>query len=199
MTTDNFALLNEPRRPWLDTDSLKTKFLALSSEIHPDRLHKASEAEKLAANFQYTELNAAYNCLREPKERLLHLLELERGVKPAALQNVPPATMDLFAEVALLCRAADAFLAEKDGTDSPLLKVQMFERGAEWTEKVKALQLKLNARRDELTEKLKSMNHDWESLESPRPLERLEELYRHFSFIARWTQQIQDRMVRLSL
>jgi len=35
--TDYFALLDEPRRPWLDVSSLKQKFLARSSEVHPDR------------------------------------------------------------------------------------------------------------------------------------------------------------------
>ena len=44
--TDNFALLNEPRRPWLEANLLKQKFLALSADFHPDRIHNASESEK---------------------------------------------------------------------------------------------------------------------------------------------------------
>ena len=67
--TDYFALLDEPRRPWLEPDSLKARFLALSAEVHPDRLHNAPEAQKQAANQQCAELNSAYRCLREPKER----------------------------------------------------------------------------------------------------------------------------------
>ncbi len=82
--TDYFALLDEPRRPWLEPDSLKARFLALSAQVHPDRLHNAPEAQKQAANEQYAELNSAYRCLREPKERLQHLLELELRSKPAA-------------------------------------------------------------------------------------------------------------------
>ena len=58
--TDYFALLNEPRRPWLDPDSLKKKFLALAAGIHPDRIHNADELEKAEANRRYAELNAAY-------------------------------------------------------------------------------------------------------------------------------------------
>src|SRR4051812_33187546 len=96
---DNFALLNEPRRPWVDPDALKTKFLALSSEVHPDRVHNAAEVEKQAANQRYSELNAAYNCLREPKDRLQHLLELELGAKPKDIQRIPAGTMDEFFEV----------------------------------------------------------------------------------------------------
>ena len=77
--TDYFALLDEPRRPWLEPEALKTKFLKLAAEIHPDRKHGAGKIEKAAANRSYAELNAAFNCLAEPKLRLLHLLELERG------------------------------------------------------------------------------------------------------------------------
>ena len=136
--TDYFALLNEPRRPWLEPEALKAKFLALAAEAHPDKQHGANEAEKLAANRRYAELNAAYHCLAEPKSRLLHLLELELGAKPKDVQQIPSALADLFAEVATTCRNADAFLAEKDKATSPLLQVQLFERAQEWVERLRA-------------------------------------------------------------
>ena len=77
--TDNFALLDEPRRPWLDTDLLKSKFLALSATVHPDKIHSASDAEKAAAAQSFARLNTAFTCLAEPKARLLHLRALELG------------------------------------------------------------------------------------------------------------------------
>ena len=203
---DAFALLNEPRRPWLDAEALKQKFLALSSEVHPDRTHNASDLEKQATNTRYAELNAAYNTLREPRDRLLHLLELEQGAKPSDIQRIPPGTMDLFVEVGQLCRDIDAFLAERKNVTSPLLKVQMFERGMEWTDKLQALQLRINAKRDELAAELQQMNAIWESppaAGSPDrmkalPLERLEQIYRVFSYIARWSEQTQERNVQLA-
>src|SRR5271154_2926927 len=127
--TDNFALLNEPRRPWLDVDLLKQKFLAQSASLHPDHIHSASESDKADATKKFTELNAAFNCLAEPKLRLLHLLELELGAKPKDIQQIPAALADLFAEVANCCRNVDGFLAEKSRTTSPLVQVQFFERG----------------------------------------------------------------------
>ena len=87
--TDCFALPAEPPRPWLDADALKAKFLARSAEVHPDRVHSAPEAERAAAQERYTALNAAFNTLREPKDRLQHLLELELGAKPGG--RVAPA------------------------------------------------------------------------------------------------------------
>jgi len=203
---DNFLLLNEPRLPWLDPDELKQKFLPLSTEVHPDKVHNASEMEKAAANKRYADFNAAYNCLREPKERLLHLLELELGKKPSDIQKIPPGTMDLFVEVGQTCRDADAFIAEKSKVTSPLLKVQLFERGHEWVEKLNSLQQKINLKRDELSNELRELNIVWQNapaIGSPEratklPLKRLEQIYRVFSYIARWSEQIQERVVQLS-
>ena len=204
--SDSFAFLQEPRRPWLDAEALKQKFLPLSSAAHPDRTHNAPEAEKLTSNHRYAELNAAYNTLREPRDRLLHLLELELGAKPSDIQRIPPGTMDLFVEVGQLCRDVDAFLASRGSVTSPLLKVQMFERGMEWTDQLQALQQRINAKRDELTGELQQMNAVWDaapaigSQERPAalPLERLEQIYRVFSYIARWSEQIQERNVQLA-
>ena len=88
--TDHFALLNEPRRPWLEPELLKAKFLKLAAEAHPDKQHGSSEAEKSPANRRYAELSAAYNCLAEPKSRLLRPIELELGAKPKDVQQIPP-------------------------------------------------------------------------------------------------------------
>ena len=203
--TDCFALLDEPRRPWLDADTLKAKFLARSAEVHPDRVHGAAEAERAAAQERYTALNAAFNMLREPKDRLQHLLELESGAKPGNIQSTPPELMDLFFEVGRLCRDVDFFLLEKNRANSPLLKVKMFQRGMDWTSQINALQARLNAKRGELEAALAAMNEAWaaaplepETRRAVLPLARLEQIYRTFSFLSRWTAQLQDRLVQLA-
>jgi hypothetical protein len=204
--TDNFALLNEARRPWLDLESLKAKFLVLSAEVHPDRVHNASPADKATATQHYAAFNAAYNCLREPRERLAHLLECESGGPLKDVQRIPPGTMDLFMEVGQICRDADAFIAERAKVTSPLLKVQMFEKGMNWTDKLNQLQQQINAKRDFLAAELQQLNKAWDSAppvgsplrKAALPLDRLEEIYRVFSYVARWTEQIQERVVQLS-
>ena len=198
---DYFALLNEPRRPWLDTDLLRQHFLAQSAGAHPDKIHSASDAEKSAAAKQFAELNSAYNCLVEPKTRLLHLLELELGAKPKDIQSIPTALADLFAEVANTCRSTDTFLAEKAKATSPLLQVQLFERGQDWVEKLQALQRTLNDLREKLISELKSLDQQWMTAgPSARPdiLTKLEELYRLFGYFNRWSNQIQERIVQLA-
>ncbi|MSU62057.1 MAG: hypothetical protein EXS31_06625 [Pedosphaera sp.] len=205
--TDYFVLLKQPRLPWLDVDELKNRFLTLSSDLHPDRVHGASEEVKAEANHRYAVLNAAYSCLRETKDRLLHLLELEQGSRPSDIQRIPPGTMDLFVEVGQLCRDVDVFLTERGKVTSPLVKVQFFEKGMEWTDKLQALQRTLNAKRDELGAELACMTPVFNSAPpsgnlqraSQLPLERLEQIYRILSYVARWSGQIQDRVVELSV
>jgi hypothetical protein len=198
---DYFALLNEPRRPWLEPGSLKSKFLALAAETHPDKQRAGGEAEKLAANRRYAELNAAYCCLVEPKSRLLHLLELERGAKPRDIQQIPDGLAGLFAEVAAACRDADNFLKQKSRATSPLLQVQQFERSQEWVEGLRELQTKLARLNMKLVEELKSLDTSWTTRARERMalLNRLEELYRLFGYFNRWNSQIQERIVQLSL
>ncbi|HXR04440.1 MAG TPA: DnaJ domain-containing protein [Verrucomicrobiae bacterium] len=199
---DHFALLNEPRRPWLEPEALKAKFLKLAAETHPDKQRSTNEAEKNAANRRYAELNAAFQCLSEPKSRLLHLLELELGAKPRDVQQIPPALADLFAEVASTCRKADTFLTEKGKITSPLLQVGVFERAQEWIEDLNRLKKKLNELQEKLVDELKSLDEKWVATDAaPREkiLPKLEELYRLFGYFNRWNSQIQERAVRLSL
>lgn len=203
--TDYFALLKEERRPWIDPELLKRKFLSLSSEVHPDRVHGAQESEKRGAQERYAELNAAYNCLREPKERLAHLLELETGAKPKQVQNVPSNLMDAFMEITNVCRGADAFLAEKATTSSPLLRLQLFEPGHEWTEKLLTLQKKINSWREELMERLKAIDAEWERNADSKSEQRqklfpmLEKDCQLLGYFGRWSAQIQERIVQLSM
>ena len=194
--TDNFALLDEPRRPWIAGELLKQKFLGLSSQVHPDRIHQSSPEERKAADARFAELNTAYNCLREPKDRLRHLLELELGRKPKDVENIPSDLMDFAFEIGRTCKNADALLSEKANITSPMLKVQFFERGQERVEQLTTLQRKINEQRDALLSELRTMNPAWET--EARPLKRLEEIYRLLGYFARWSEQLQERIVQLS-
>jgi curved DNA-binding protein CbpA len=206
MMHDYFALLDEQRRPWLDTDSLKARFLQLSGQTHPDRFHNAPAAEKEAALQRYTALNTACQCLSDPRQRLLHLLELELGAPPRNVQRIPPGTMDLFMEVGQCCRDVDVFLAERAKMESPMLKVRMFQKGLQWSEALMALEQAVNRRSEQLAAELQGMNAAWASAPPPGqpgrpavlPLERLEQIYRVFSYLSRWTEQIPEHLVQLA-
>ena len=203
---DHFAALDLPRVPWIEAEAARTRFLELSAAVHPDRFHNASSEDRESATRRYADLNAAQSCLVDSKSRLLHLLELERGARPDVVKNVPEATMDMFMKVGQLTREVDAFIDEKDTAASPLIKAKLFQQGLEWTDRLQSLQAELNAEMEPLNEELRALNDAWKNAPPPGspgrievlPLKRLEDISRVISHLTRWSQQLQERVVRLS-
>ena len=203
---DCFELLREPRRPWIDADALKSRFLVLSAAAHPDRVHGGTESERAEANARSAELNAAYNTLRETRDRLFHLLELERGAPSRDIQRIPAGTMDLFVEIGQCCRDVDAFLSAHPDSESPMLRLQRMRQALEWSDRLMGLQRQVNGRREEIENTLRTLNAAWEAAPPPPspdrcgqlPLEALEESARAMSYVSRWTSQLQERLGRLA-
>lgn len=203
MPADYFAILRQPRLPSLDPESLKREFLTLSAECHPD---KAAAGEKDQAEARFAELNAAYNCLKDSKERLRHLLELE-GAPPAPhVQAAPPEVMDFFAPIAELTRQVDQFLAEKRKATSPILQARLFEQGLGWTDRVQDLQDRLRERMAGIEEELARLNAPWRQAPPPGnparaaalPLERLHQIAAALGFLQRWNAQLRERAALLA-
>jgi len=202
--TDHFAALNEPRRPWLDAETLKEKFHTLSGTVHPDRVHGADEATRHLAGDRYAALNAAYQCLRDPKLRLQHLLCLERGAKPGDLKSIPEDVVQLFAAMGALLRQADALIAERSQSNSPMVKVQVLGKSLPCLDKISEMQSALNVRRATLLEELRALDDRWSRRSQGTPptdadLATAEKLYHLFGFVDRWAAQLQERMVGLTL
>ena len=196
--TDYFSLLDQPRRPWLNPAPLKEVFLTRSAEVHPDRVHGASEADRVAATQRFAELNAAHACLREPRDRLRHLLELELGRKPSDLQEMPESFASLFMEIAGICREADGVIARQATITSPLLRVQCLEEVHGWIERLQALQRRINDRHNELLNELRVVDVSWASGGERKALfPELERICRWLGFFGRWQAQLQDRINRL--
>jgi DnaJ-domain-containing protein 1 len=203
--TDYFAILQEPRRPWLNEGLLKDKFLAISGTEHPDKVDARTAGDRAAAQSRYTNLNAAYQCLRDPKLRLQHLLELERGAAPPRVQNVPPDLLDLFMQVSQVLRQADSFLAENAQVTSPLLQVRRFELGQIIAGRIQQVVSTLSSHTEALSGRLREIDAVWETgmrADSGRRedlLQQVEVLCQRFSYFSRWTAQLQERRVRLTI
>lgn len=201
--TDYFALLEEPRRAWLDPEELKERFHRLSADAHPDRVHQLNEADRSVAQARFVELNAAYNCLRNPKDRLRHLLQLETERIPGDINQIPSELLELFTKVGQVCRDADTLLAGKEATSSPLLKVQWFQKSQASTDELLQLQQILNLKRAALDEQLRSIDKSsWGSDSSAesrsRTVQRLESILHLYGFYDRWIAQLHERVARLS-
>jgi DnaJ-domain-containing protein 1 len=200
--TDHFALLDQPRRPWLDSESLKQKFLARSAEVHPDRVHGADDATRARAQERYTGLNAAYLCLREPRDRLRHLLELELGRKPSDLQEMPAGLADFFMQLAAAFQETDAFLARYAKVKSPLLRAQGFSEAQSYSERLTYLQQAIQARFDQLLAEVRDLDRLWveppaDPVQRAAVLTELGRICRGLGFFSRWIGQIQERLFLL--
>jgi DnaJ-domain-containing protein 1 len=196
--TDYFGLLGQPRRPWLDAEVLKQAFFARSSEAHPDRVHGGTEAERQSANQRSSELNTAYACLREPRDRLRHLLELELGRKPSDLQDIPESFASLFMEVAAVCREADGFITRQTAITSPLLRAQSVTDVHEWIERLQTFQRRISELQKELLIELRGLDAEWSEGSSRNLLlPKLERICRWLGFFGRWHSQIQELVNRL--
>lgn len=60
----------------IDYTYLKTKFIQLQTEFHPDKFSISSDEEKVISEEISSFLNTAYSCLSNPYKRGLYLLEI---------------------------------------------------------------------------------------------------------------------------
>ncbi len=144
-TVDHFAVLGIPRAAWVDAEELKTRFHKLSAERHPD----AAGGDGAA----FTELNAAWQALREPAGCLRHFLELEHpdALVSAATAQAPAELADLFMDIAALRLAAQKFGAKFAAASSPLTKAMLEPERIAMRTKLDALAAELTVRTRHIT------------------------------------------------
>lgn len=201
--SDYFQLLGQPRAPWLDAAAVERAFIAISATTHPDHFHQAREEDRRAAHERSAAINRAHQCLRDPRLRLRHFLELERGTRIIDLQDIPDDLMEIFMEVGRLLSSVDHLLNRVTRMTSPLLKVAEFGRSQDLQERIEAWRQKLQQHRTKLETQLKGAQEQWVSLDVRDATARetlladLETVYRLLSFYDRWTDQLQQRGMKL--
>ncbi|PTY01936.1 hypothetical protein DB346_10830 [Verrucomicrobia bacterium LW23] len=194
-TASAFAVFGLEPRPLLDQDALKEQFARATAENHPDRFAHLPEAEKVVAEARYTAINRAFQTLRDSKERLLHLFELDTGAKPRDIMRIPPGTMDLFVEIGQACQAADTYFKDKAEAFGALAKAKLAKTGIELLQKLQALANKVNEWEKGLDAEMAALDARW--IAGDHQSAALETLYRKFSYSARWKQQLDERIVTL--
>ena len=187
--TDYFALLGQPRAPWLDPAALKEAYHRQTLASHPDTA--APEREN-----DFAELNEAYQVLADPKRRLHHLLSLENGAPPSADQAIPPELQELFLLIGALTQRANA-LQEKIRTASnalsrSLLKPQIVELEKEAGD----LRQKVRDLIDAANVQLRETNSAWQD-DRPGQVVPLSNLYITFAYLGRWSAQLDELAFQL--
>lgn len=189
--TDYFALLEQPRAPWLDPAAVKEAYHRKTLETHPDT--GADNAET-----GFAELNEAYQVLQDPKRRLHHLLELEGRAPSSSGPTVPAELNDLFPAIGALTQRANLFLekmkAATNALSRSLLKPELLELQKETAE----LREKLQALSDAAEAQLRAANSRWATNRSEE-IASLSNLYFTFAYLGRWSAQLDELTFQLSL
>jgi curved DNA-binding protein CbpA len=195
MIQNPFALFDLEPAPALDAAALKERFARATSESHPDKFAQAPEAKRLDVAARYAALNQAYQTLIDLRARLLALYELTKGEKPRDIQRIPPGTMDLFKEVGEMCRSLDAFLERKRATTGRLERAGLMSEELALQDALVALRMKLEPFGATVDADLAALDARWRA--GDKDLNALETVYRKYSYLARWRQQLEEREVAL--
>jgi curved DNA-binding protein CbpA len=195
MNPNPFALFELDPAPEVDLAALKERFARATGATHPDKFAQASGPERLDAESRYAALNQAYQTLIDPRARLLALFEMTKGQKPADIQRIPPGTMDLFKEVGELCRELDTFLEKKQSLTNRLERAALMSDELALQDSLTTLRMKLEAFAATVQAEVSALDAKWRG--GDRDLNALEAVYRKYSYVARWRQQLEEREIAL--
>ena len=189
---DHFALLQQPRRPWLDAEELKQKYHQLAAEAHPDR----QSVDSKNPNADFARLNESYRVLLDPKLRLHHLLSSE-GISLAD-EALPDELGNLFVQTGTFIHEIDRLLKETREANSALRKSLLQSEILEKQRRAKGLLDKLNTLYQGALQELQMLDRAWlNDRQGITPA--LRDLYRRLAYLARWIAQIEERQFQLSI
>ena len=179
--TDYFALLDQPRVPWLNPETLKEVFHRKTLEQHPD---SAPGAER-----EFAKLNEAYRVLQDPKRRLHHFLSLENHVPPSN-QTVPEDLEELFLQVGALNQTTTQVLAKVRAASNPLSKSLLKADVVVAQKDVGRLRHKVRELNEAGEERLRRT--------AAGEIERIAELHQRFAYLGRWSAQLDELAFELA-
>lgn len=91
---DCFAVLGLPRKLALDLDELERNYLGLCGAVHPDAHGMSGDAFLEASQEKASQVNQAYQVLKDDLSRAEHLLKLAGGPDSSAQRSMPPEILE---------------------------------------------------------------------------------------------------------
>lgn len=98
----------------MDADELKERFHRLSARHHPDAAGGSAQS--------FTDLNTAWQTLRDPAKCLRHYLELTHPGSLAGAGQTPADLADLFMDIAAFRQSAQQLAARLASASTPLTR-----------------------------------------------------------------------------
>lgn len=185
---DHFAILDQPRRPWLDDAALKDAFHRATALQHPDVA--GGSGEEAAA------LNAAYTVLRDPAARLRHLLELEWPEVASAPAGIASELGDLFGKIAALRQAGAALAKKETAAQSPLARALLAGERAGQKSALGGVLAALADGEDAAREELRSIDANWDTRDKTTHA-ALIALQQRLAFLAKWQAYLREDLFRM--
>jgi curved DNA-binding protein CbpA len=182
--TDYFALLEQPRAPWLDPAALKEVFHRKTLEHHPDTSASSSSNA-------FAELNEAHQVLQDPKRRLQHLLELQGSPPPRTSESVPSELQALFLRIGEWNQQTKLLLERIRGQSSALERSLLRSRVLEVQQAIENL-------RRELRDLTETANRELRKID-PAQIDQISGLHSRFAYLGRWTAQLDELAFQLPL
>jgi curved DNA-binding protein CbpA len=184
---DYFALLQQPRRPWLEPEGLKEKYHQLTIATHPDR--QSPENPSL----DFGNVNEAYRVLSDPRLRLQHFLALE-NVAPNT-GAVPETLADVFLETGTFVQEIDRLLARSasNALSKAMMRPEILDKQkliAEPLEKLKGMYATA-------LQELQVLDLAW--IAAGKVPSELSELSSKLAYLTRWIGQLEEQQFRLSI
>jgi len=185
---DHFAILAQPRRPWLDDAALKEAFHRATAQQHPDVAGDSGE--------NASALNAAYTVLRDPASRLRHLLEIEWPGAAPAQAAIAPALADLFGKIAALRQTGAALAKRASAAQTPLARALLAGDQATHRRELEGTLAELAAAETAAQDDLRSIDAQWAARDGDTR-DQVAALQQRFAYLAKWQAQLREDLFRL--
>ena len=183
---DLFAVLGEPRQPWVDLEKLEERYKQLSLTTHPDRLAVPATNDQ-----PFSGISEAYRVLKDPKQRIQHLLQLE-GHAAGKENSVPQSLLPLFSQIGdFIARITN--LWQRRGESSNAISKSILQ--AEIIASQREVETLLHDAKElfrQAEEASRSLNDSWRA----EP-DELAKVYSLFGFLTRWIAQLEEWKFRL--
>jgi curved DNA-binding protein CbpA len=193
---DYFALLDQPRAPWLDPEKLKDAYHQKTLRAHPDAQTSRPGAE--VTDTAFTSLNEAFQVLQDPKRRLHHLLSLEGAAPSSTDQTVPNQLHDLFPAIGALTQRANLLLEKIRATSNALSRSLLKPRILEVQTEAGEVRARIQDLFDVSLAELGRINTAWATNPAGQ-MESLSNLYFVFAYLTRWSTQLEEMTFQLSM
>lgn len=188
--TDHFAILEQPRRPWLDENALREKFHQLARRAHPDHSHGTSA--------EFAQLSEAFRVLSDPKMRLRHLLELEEKTAPSDENILPKDLEELFPKTNAAIQNADDLRKKTSETTNALSRSLLNSEVIATQKQIAQSLAELSELYGQTISQLRALDESWTTV-SARDFSELRSLYLKIGYLSRWIAQLEEKKVQFSL